>query len=229
MTHDDTGSADGQGATQDAEDHDRLFEQRLDKLNRLRAAGVDPYPARFNRTDLAADVVASFEQEPGKQVRVAGRVVGGIRRMGRATFMHLQDASGRIQAFFRQNELGAEQYALLDLIDSGDFLGVVGETMKTRTGEISVQARELHVLSKALRPLPEKWHGLQDVELRYRRRYVDLTMNPEVREVFVKRARIVQSIRNFFDQRGYIEVETPMMHSIAGGAAARPLDRKSVV
>lgn len=226
VTRDDTGSSDGQADAQEADDRseDRLFEQRLDKLNRLRQAGIDPYPARFNRTDLAADVVASFEAEPGRHVRVAGRVVGGIRRMGRATFMHLQDATGRIQAFFRQNELGEDAYALLDLVDTGDFLGVVGETMKTRTGEISVQVREFHVLSKALRPLPEKWHGLQDVETRYRKRYLDLIANPEVMEVFRTRGRIVHEVRAFLVERGFLEVETPVLQTVAGGGAARPFE-----
>jgi lysyl-tRNA synthetase, class II len=211
-------------AEQDDQHDDRLYEQRLDKLTRLRAAGIDPYPARFNRTDLAADVVAGFEGEGGKHVRIAGRVVGGIRRMGRATFMHLQDGTGRIQAFFRQNELGADQYALLELIDAGDFLGVVGETMKTRTGEISVQARELHVLSKALRPLPEKWHGLQDVETRYRKRYLDLIANPEVMDVFRQRGKIVHEVRAFLIERGFLEVETPVLQTVPGGGSARPFE-----
>ena len=225
MTHDDTGSSDAQGAADDrSEDHDRLFEQRLEKLKRLRAAGVDPYPARFDRTDLAADVVAAFEQEPGKQVRVAGRVVGGIRRMGRSTFLHLQDGSGRIQAYFKQDVLGPDRYALLDLVDVGDFLGVVGETMRTRTGEVTVQAAELHFLSKALRPLPEKWHGLQDVETRYRKRYLDLIANPEVMEIFRKRGRIVHEVRAFLVERGFLEVETPVLQTVPGGGSARPFE-----
>jgi lysyl-tRNA synthetase class 2 len=206
------------------EDHDRLFEQRLEKLNRLKSAGVDPYPARFERTDLAADVVASFEREPGKQVRVAGRVVGGIRRMGRSTFMHLQDGSGRIQAYFKQDVVGLEQYALLELVDAGDFLGVVGETMRTRTGVVTVQASEFQVLSKALRPLPETWHGLQDVETRYRKRYLDLIANPEVMEVFRTRGRIVQEVRNFLVERGFLEVETPVLQTVPGGGSAKPFE-----
>jgi lysyl-tRNA synthetase class 2 len=228
VTHDDTASSEGQAAspgTDDrSDDHDRLYAQRLDKLNRLRAAGIDPYPARFNRTDLSADVVAAFEQEPGKQVRVAGRVVGGIRRMGRSTFVHLQDGSGRIQAYFKQDVLGPERYALLDLIDVGDFLGVVGETMRTRSGEVTVQAAELHVLSKSLRPLPEKWHGLQDVETRYRKRYLDLIANPEVLEVFRTRGRIVHEVRAFLIERGFLEVETPVLQAVPGGGSARPFE-----
>ena len=212
------------GADDRSDDHDRLFEQRLDKLNRLRAAGVDPYPARFERTDLAADVVASFEREPAKQVRVAGRVVGGIRRMGRSTFLHLQDGSGRIQAYFKQDVLGPERYAILDLVDAGDFLGVVGETMRTRSGEVTVLANELHVLAKALRPLPEKWHGLQDVETRYRKRYLDLIANPEVMEVFRTRGRIVHEVRAFLVERGFLEVETPVLQTVPGGGSAKPFE-----
>jgi lysyl-tRNA synthetase class 2 len=226
VTEDVDRSSNGPAAADRPDDHtdDRLYEQRLDKLNRLRAAGIDPYPARFERSDLAIDVLASFEKEPGKQVRVAGRVVGGIRRMGRATFLHLQDASGRIQIFCRQNELGADQYALLDLVDVGDFLGVVGETMQTRTGETSVQASEIHMLSKSLRPLPEKWHGLSDVETRYRKRYLDLIANPEVMEVFRLRGRIVHEVRAFLVERGFLEVETPVLQTVPGGGSARPFE-----
>jgi lysyl-tRNA synthetase class 2 len=222
VTQDQDGTPDGHDAAERPDD--RLFEQRLEKLNRLREAGIDPYPARFERTDLAADVVASFDEEQAKQVRVAGRVVGGIRRMGRATFLHLQDGSGRVQAYFKRDVVGPETYALLDLIDVGDFLGVVGETMRTRTGEVTVQASELHVLSKALRPLPEKWHGLQDVETRYRKRYLDLIANPEVMEVFRTRGRIVQEVRNFLVERGFLEVETPVLQTVPGGGSARPFE-----
>jgi lysyl-tRNA synthetase class 2 len=203
---------------------DRLFEQRLEKLNRLRAAGIDPYPARFERTDLAADVLASFESEPVKTVRVAGRVIGGIRRMGGSTFLHLQDSSGRIQSLLRRNVLGPEQYGLLEQIDAGDFLGIVGPTIKTRTGETTVEAHELHILSKSLRPLPEKWHGLQDVETRYRKRYLDLIANPEVMEVFKLRGRIVHEVRTFLVERGFLEVETPVLQTVPGGGSARPFE-----
>ncbi|MCC6177138.1 MAG: lysine--tRNA ligase [Chloroflexi bacterium] len=205
-----------------AEEEDRLFQQRLDKLNRLRAAGVDPYPARFERTDLAADVVAGFDESPGTSVRVAGRVVGGIRRMGKATFFHLLDRSGRIQVYVKRDVVGDEQYGLLELVDAGDFLGVEGETMRTRTGEVTVQAQMLVMLSKSLRPLPEKWHGLQDVETRYRKRYLDLIANPEVMEVFRLRSRIVHEVRAFLVERGFLEVETPILQSVPGGGSARP-------
>jgi len=210
--------------TEDPAAEDRLYEQRLEKLNRLRAAGVDPYPARFERTDLASQVLASFDEEPGKNVRVAGRVVGGIRRMGGSTFLHLQDGSGRIQILLRRNVLGPEQYGLLEMLDAGDFLGIVGPTIKTRTGEITVEAHELHVLSKSLRPLPEKWHGLQDVETRYRKRYLDLIANPEVMEVFRLRGRIVHEVRAFLVERGFLEVETPVLQTVPGGGSARPFE-----
>jgi lysyl-tRNA synthetase class 2 len=210
---------------EDSGAEDRLYAQRLEKLNVLRAAGIDPYPARFKRTDLAADVVAAFEHEPGKSVRVAGRVVGGIRRMGGSTFLHIQDVSGKLQIFARRNVLGEETYNLLrDAVDAGDFLGAVGPTVKTRTGEISVEAQELHILSKSLRPLPEKWHGLQDVETRYRKRYLDLIANPEVMEVFRARSRIVHEVRTFLMERGFLEVETPVLQSVAGGGSARTFE-----
>jgi lysyl-tRNA synthetase class 2 len=208
----------------DAPQEDRLYEQRLEKLQRLRSAGIDPFPARFDRTDLAADVVERFESEPERAVRVGGRVVGGIRRMGKSTFLHLLDGSGRIQAYFKLDVLGPDRYGLLDAIDVGDFLGVVGTTFKTRTGEITVQAREFVVLAKALRPLPEKWHGLQDVEKRYRQRYLDLIANPEVMQLFRMRSRIVHETRNFLVDRGFMEVETPVLQAVAGGGSARPFE-----
>ena len=217
-------SAPDESADETPEERDRLYHQRLAKLEKLRDAGVDPYPARFERTDLAAHVVASYEQAPGREVRVAGRVIGGIRRMGKVTFLHLRDASGDVQAFIRKDAVGDPAYALLDLLDVGDFLGVVGVTMKTRTGEVSVQARELQILSKSLRPLPEKWHGLQDVETRYRRRYLDLIANPEVMQVFRSRSRIVHETRNFLVDRGFLEVETPVLQPIPGGGSARPFE-----
>ena len=200
------------------------FEQRREKLERLRRAGVDPYPARFERTDLARDVLESFEAAPGRTVRVAGRIVGGIRRMGRSTFAHLLDGSGRIQVYFKQDVLGPEAYELLDAVDIGDFLGVVGPSFRTRMGEVTVEAREYAVLAKALRPLPEKWHGLQDVETRYRKRYLDLIANLEVGEVFRLRGRIVHEVRWFLVERGFLEVETPVLQAVPGGGSARPFE-----
>ena len=199
-------------------DDDRLYEQRLQKLNRLRRAGIDPYPARYERTDLAQDVIAGFEADPGREVRVGGRVVGGIRRMGRSTFLHLLDGSGRIQVYCKHDRLGAERFELLEAVEAGDFLGVAGETFRTRTGEVTILATDFMVLAKALRPLPEKWHGLQDVEKRYRQRYLDLIANPEVGQVFQLRSRIVHEVRSFLVERGFLEVETPILQPIAGEA-----------
>jgi lysyl-tRNA synthetase, class II len=227
VTHEEAGGTDGQDAHDRPDDRpdDRLFEQRLEKLNRLRAAGIDPYPARFDRTDLAVDVVASFEQAEGKLVRVAGRIVGGIRRFGGLTFIHLQDGSGRIQIAVKRDTVGRDRYLLLlETLDSGDFLGIVGTTFRTKTGEPTVEAQEVHVLSKALRPLPEKWHGLQDVETRYRKRYLDLIANPEVLEVFKARGRIVHEVRAFLVERGFLEVETPVLQTVPGGGSARPFE-----
>jgi lysyl-tRNA synthetase class 2 len=213
------------GTTEDAHselDDDRIVAQRLEKLRRLRDAGIDPYPARFRRTHLAARVLGEFVDDRPSTVRVAGRIVGGIRRMGRATFLHLSDASGRIQLFVKRDVVGSDAYELLESIDVGDFIGAEGTTMRTRTGEVTVEARELTVLTKALRPLPEKWHGLQDVEKRFRQRYLDLVANPEVAEVFKARSRIIHEVRTFLVERDFLEVETPVLQAIAGGGAARP-------
>ena len=155
---------------------------------------------------------------------MAGRIVGGIRRMGRSTFLHLRDGTAQQQVYCKQDLLGPERYELLDAVDVGDFLGVIGPTFKTRSGEITVEAREYAVLAKSLRPLPEKWHGLQDVEKRYRQRYLDLIANPVVGQVFQLRGRIVHEVRSFLVERGFLEVETPVLQAVAGGGAARPFE-----
>jgi lysyl-tRNA synthetase class 2 len=202
--------------------------QRLEKAKALRALRVDPYPTRFDRSHSFAGIIAAsgtktlqeLEAE-GLEVRVAGRVV--LKRpMGKASFATLSDGQDRLQVYIRKDEVGEEGYRLLDLVDLGDFLGVSGRVMRTRAGELSVQARELAFLGKALLPPPEKWHGLADPEIRYRQRYLDLAANPEVRRTFVARSAMVGEIRRFLDERGYVEVETPMMQPIPGGALARP-------
>jgi lysyl-tRNA synthetase class 2 len=209
------------------ERNEALYEQRERKLQRLRARGIDPYPISFHTTHSAADAVAAFEAveaadaQPGPVVTVAGRIML-LRPMGRLTFLDLRDGSGRIQAMFRLNELGGEQYGILDELDLGDFLGVTGTLIRTRTGEVTVQAQNLTVLAKSLQPLPEKWHGLTDVESRYRRRYLDLIANDEARRLFHVRSQTVAVTRRFMDGRGFIEVETPVLVASAGGAAARP-------
>lgn len=202
---------------------EELIAQRKEKLERLRAAGVDPYPARVQRTHSAQDAAALVDQSTDTgPVTVTGRVTA-MRHMGKATFLDLRDGSGRIQVYAKQESIGVEPYdMLLHQIDLGDFLGFSGMLFRTKTGEPTVEAQSFTILAKALRPPPEKWHGLQDVEVRYRQRYLDLMANPEVRETFVTRSRVVTAIRRFLDARGYLEVETPILQSSAGGAAARP-------
>ena len=202
--------------------------QRLEKAAALRALGVDPYPARFERTHKLAEIVAAFGgkslvelEQLAVPVRIAGRVLTK-RGHGKASFATLSDGEARLQVYVRQDDVGERGYRVFDLVDLGDFLGVAGRVMRTRKGELSVQAGELSFLGKALLPPPEKWHGLADVEIRYRQRYLDLLANPEVRRVFVARAAIVSQIRRFLDERGYLEAETPMMQPIPGGAVARP-------
>jgi lysyl-tRNA synthetase class 2 len=206
---------------------EELIEQRRAKLERLRARGYDPYPARYQRTHTAqqaADLLAHQEQKsaPGSEVSVAGRVTAR-RVMGKRTFIDLRDGSGKIQADLRRDVLGDDGYnALVDLVDLGDFVGVTGTLFRTRTGEPTIEARQYTILTKALRAPPEKWHGLQDVEVRYRQRYLDLIANAEVRDIFRLRSRVIAAIRRFLDERGFLEVETPVLQPAAGGAAAKP-------
>ena len=201
---------------------------RRDKLERLRQAGVSLFPYRSEKTHDVHEVVDVFSaltarelEENATAVAVPGRVLS-IRKMGRATFFHLSDGRKRLQVYLREDSAGAEAYERFGLIDIGDVLAVEGTLFKTRTGELTVLCRKYTFLAKSLHPLPEKWHGLQDVELRYRQRYLDLIMNPEVAEVFRLRGAVVAAVRRFFDARGYVEVETPMMHAVPGGALARP-------
>jgi lysyl-tRNA synthetase, class II len=204
------------------------FEQRQKKLEQIQALGFDPFPREFRWTDTPAALVDRYaratapELEADKrEVRVAGRIVS-YRLMGKAGFAHLQGSGKRIQIYVRKDVVGERGFQLFHLLDLGDSIGVRGHLFRTKTGELSVWVEEITFLSKALLPLPEKWHGLTDIELRYRQRYLDLLANEKSRHVFVTRARIIQQLRRFFDARGYIEVETPMMHPIPGGAAARP-------
>ena len=203
------------------------LESRRGKLARIRERGIDPYPPRFQRSCTAAAAIARFEAAEAANrlghaadLNVAGRVVS-MRVMGRAAFLDLRDASGVVQAMLRRNVLG-DDYALLHDLDLGDFLGVGGNMMRTRTGQPTIAARSLTILAKGMRPLPEKWHGLRDVEIRYRQRYLDLIANPEVADTFVQRSRIISGIRRFLDNRGFIEVDTPILVPIPAGAHARP-------
>ncbi len=209
--------------------NEEYYRQRLSKLERLRSAGVDPYPARFQRTHTAQEATARFEQlhgdAPGahgeEEVTAAGRLTAQ-RIMGKASFMDLNDGSGKLQLYFRSDHLSPEQYEALEHLDLGDFLGATGTLFRTRTGQISLEVHSYTVLAKALQPPPEKWHGLTDVETRYRHRYLDLMSSEEVRATFVTRARLVAAMRRFLNDRGFIEVETPVLLPHAGGAAARP-------
>src|SRR5689334_8801246 len=211
----------------DEPDSDQV-EVRKEKLARLRALGVEPYPNDFKPSQSASEIAGKFadasEQalaEAPKDLRVAGRIVA-IRRMGKASFFHIQDRRGRLQVYIQQNRVGEETYNLFRTLDVGDIVRVSGYLFRTRTRELTLEAEGLRLLAKCLRPLPEKWHGLSDIEARYRQRYLDLMVNPESRRLFEKRSRIVRGIRQFFEQRDFLEVETPMMQPIAGGAAARP-------
>jgi lysyl-tRNA synthetase class 2 len=202
---------------------EEIITLRTAKLQRLRSRGIDPYPARFRPSHSAQQAIDLLEgrgQCPDP-VTIAGRITA-MRHMGKATFIDLRDGSGRIQTYLKEDVLGPETYETLHDLDLGDFLGVRGPLFHTKTGEPTVQVEQLTVLAKALRPPPEKWHGLQDVEVRYRQRYLDLAANPQVREAFLTRSRIISAVRRFLDGRGFLEVETPVLQPAAGGAAARP-------
>ncbi len=203
------------------------LDSRRAKLQRIRQRGVDPYPPRFRRSRTAEEAIVLFKDaeedealERAAGISVAGRIVS-MRVMGRAAFLDLRDSSGVVQAMLRQNVLG-DEYAVLQDLDLGDFLGVDGDMMRTRTGQPTIEAHALTILAKGMRPLPEKWHGLRDVETRYRQRYLDLIANPEVADTFVQRSRIIGGIRRFLDGRGFVEVDTPILVPIPAGAHARP-------
>ncbi len=205
---------------EEPEEHEQI-RIRKEKAERWRASGHDPFGEAFERTHLAAAIQAGFGELDGTQVKVAGRLTA-IRRQGKAAFADLTDRSGRIQIFAKQDVLGGEQYGLFDLLDLGDIIGAEGKVFRTRRGEITVELVSFKLLAKAVRPLPEKWHGLKDVDLRYRQRYLDLISHPEVREVFLHRTRAIAAIRAFLDERGFLEVETPVLSVVAGGGHARP-------
>ncbi|MRN57253.1 lysine--tRNA ligase [Paenibacillus sp. LC-T2] len=205
-----------------------LLQIRRAKLDELRGLGIDPFGKKYERTANAGDLMSKYDgqtkeelDELAVEVSIAGRIMAK-RGMGKAGFAQLQDLSGKIQIYVRQDAIPEEQYAAFRILDLGDIIGVRGVIFKTKTGETSIKVHNLEVLSKSLLPLPEKYHGLKDVELRYRQRYVDLIINPEVQQTFIARSRIIQAMRRYLDSLGYLEVETPTLHSIAGGAAARP-------
>jgi lysyl-tRNA synthetase class 2 len=206
---------------------DRITQQRQQKLERLRARGINPYPHRYHRSHTAQEAVARLKQiEEGltreDKVSVAGRIMA-IRRMGKGTFADLRDGSGKIQLLFQDTDRFDEKLGeLLKDLDIGDIIGVEGNVFRTKSGEPTVGVKNFALLAKSLQPLPEKWHGLSDVDTRYRQRYLDLISNPETKETFKIRSQVIAAIREFLNQRGFIEVETPVLQASAGGALARP-------
>lgn len=209
------------------EDINELIQQRIKKLDEIKSSGIDPFGGPFKVKDTAVSLMNSYAEISHDELEkekvsctVAGRIVS-FRGFGKASFCHIQDRTGRIQAYLRKEVLG-DNYNLIKKLDVGDFIGVEGRLFRTKTGELTIETEKVIFLTKSLRPLPEKWHGLKDIEMRYRQRYLDLIVNPAVKDVFVKRAQIIKSIRGFLDSKGFLEVETPMMQPIPGGATARP-------
>ncbi len=210
------------------EEGNPLIRERLAKLEELRRIGIDPYGSRWDVSALAGELQERYRDTPSASlesdpvaVSLAGRVMT-LRDHGKTTFAHVRDRTGDIQVYLREDVLGPEAYSLLKYIDIGDFVGITGHLFRTRTGELTVRTEGFRFLTKSVRPLPEKWHGLVDVEIRHRQRYLDLLANPDVAQIFHRRSLMISEIRQFFDRRGFLEVETPMMQGVAGGAAARP-------
>ncbi|MBN2060637.1 MAG: lysine--tRNA ligase [Deltaproteobacteria bacterium] len=210
------------------EKNSTITEDRRKKIENLRNMGTNPYPAGYKYNITSAEALERFDEMPHESLEsvdelfsMAGRIMS-MRNFGKASFIHIKDSKGRIQAYIRKDKLSEDQYNTFKLMDIGDFIGIKGSFFKTKTDELTLLACEIELLSKSLRPLPEKWHGLTDVETRYRQRYLDLIVNDDVKDVFILRSRIIQSFRYFFISRGFLEVETPMMQPIPGGATARP-------
>ncbi len=205
---------------------DEYQEQRMKKLRELRERGIEVYPYSYERTDVAADLLKRYEklkkgEKDNKNVSVAGRIMT-YRPMGKAGFAHLQDQSGRIQIYVREDVIREEQYTVFQKLDLGDIIGVKGHMFRTKLGEVSIWVEELTLLTKSLLPLPEKWHGLKDMELRYRHRHLDLIANPEVKKVFETRSKIIDALREYMKGKGFLEVDTPILQPLYGGANARP-------
>lgn len=201
---------------------------RIEKLKKIVELGIDPYPRKFERTHSVSDIRENFESKSGEEleketisVKTSGRIMT-VRKMGGASFFHISDGKSKLQCYLKRDMISGKEWQLFDLLDIGDIVGVSGRLFRTKTGELTVLLESLTFLCKSFRPLPEKWHGLQDVEIRFRERYLDLMVNSEVRKIFDARSQLVKEIRRFFDERGYFEVETPMMHVIPGGALAKP-------
>jgi lysyl-tRNA synthetase class 2 len=209
-----------------ADEDNRLIKERIEKLNKLQELGINPFPYSFDKTHHADDITKEYdklkpEEKTKDKVSIAGRIMQ-MRRMGKATFMHLQDATGKIQLYLRSDDIGADKYKLLKLTDIGDIIGASGAVFKTKTGETSVYVSNFEILCKSLRALPEKFHGLKDPELRYRKKYLDLIMNSEEKERFIMRTRIIGLVREFLNNLGFLEVETPVLQVVYGGTNAKP-------
>lgn len=207
-----------------------LINERLKKLEEMRGLGINPYPYSYDQKDHAADILKRYaklkeEEQTKDNVKVAGRIMQ-LRRMGKASFAHLQDQSGKIQLYFRLDDVGEDNYKILKLSDLGDIIGVEGTVFKTKTGEITIYVKDFKILCKSTRPLPEKFHGLKDEDTKFRHRELDLIMNPEVKDMLIKRAKILRYIREFLDKKGFIEMTTPILQTIYGGANARPFVTK---
>jgi lysyl-tRNA synthetase class 2 len=205
---------------------EQIAQQRLDKLARIRSQGKDPYPHSYQRTHTTQEAIALFESQETKpdsaapDLSLAGRITA-MRLMGKIAFLDIRDGSGKIQLYFSLDHLGEDKFQFLHELDIGDFIGAKGRLFKTKTGQVTLDVTDYALLAKSLQPLPEKWHGLADVEKRYRQRYLDLISNEEVKPIFLLRSRIIASIRNYLNERGFIEVETPVLQPVAGGALAR--------
>jgi lysyl-tRNA synthetase class 2 len=204
------------------EEYNELIKQRLQKLDELKQNNEDPFEiVKYNRTHTSEDIKKDYEALEGKSVKVAGRLMSK-RIHGKAGFSDIHDRYGKIQLYVRIDDVGEEKLKKFKSLDLGDIIGVEGLVFKTKTGEVSIHVNDFVLLTKSLKPLPEKWHGLKDPDLRYRQRYVDLIVNSEVKDTFIKRTQIIKAIRKFLDDKGYLEVETPVLSTIASGAAARP-------
>lgn len=208
---------------------DVLAKEKLRKLGEIKERGINPYPYSYDKKSKSVDIKSKWddklkEEEHSKEkTSVAGRIMT-LRRMGKVTFTHIQDEDGQIQLYFRQDDIDKEKYKFLKKLDIGDIVGAEGEIFKTKTGEVSIAVEDYELLTKSINPLPEKYHGLKDKEARYRQRYTDLIVNPDVKEVFKKRSKIIKAIRDFMDEKGVMEVETPALQTICGGASARPFE-----
>ena len=208
------------------EPENKLIQQRLEKLNKIKELGINPYPYEFNQKQHADEILAEYsklkkEEQTKNKVSIAGRIVT-LRPMGKAAFAHLQDESGKIQFYIREDAIGKKQFELFKLLDIGDIIGIIGTVFRTKMGEISIKVKSLELLTKSLHPLPEKWHGLKDTEIRYRQRYLDLISNQEVIEVFKKRSAIIDEVRAYLKEKKFIEVDIPALQTVYGGAAAKP-------